>query len=32
MTEDIVISERDVAYPDFDRQGFEAELRRREAS
>jgi dTDP-4-dehydrorhamnose 3,5-epimerase len=31
MTEDIVISERDVAYPDFDRQDFEAELRRREA-
>jgi dTDP-4-dehydrorhamnose 3,5-epimerase len=32
MTEGIVISERDVACPDFDRQGFEAELRRREAS
>jgi dTDP-4-dehydrorhamnose 3,5-epimerase len=30
MTDDIVISDRDASYPDFDRRHFEAELARRE--
>ena len=31
LGKDLVIAERDAAYPDFDRQGFEAELARRSA-